>query len=915
MSITTVNITSQTNATINGSPTAITNWTYLLNMAIIDAGGVQISNTTSPIVQVTIKFTNTTTYNKKQIIIIGNKITINGENQTLNLSGELLYNGLIYINNGFTDIQINNIDIKVNSISSLNQFYTGWVCKGNMINTTVTFTNCKLHSDNSIIIDNDSSNGFNGGICGGGNIIFSIASSFSGTLQLSFINCSVNAGGDILNGVSGGGSCGIICGGGNGYSIQGTGTIVINLYFTDCNVYALNITNNNLSNGGICGGSNGAFATSQSGTVTLIFDKCVVYSINNITINNDSGGGICGGFNGMNFTGMNNNNLIVSLNFTNCNLESSGGIAINAINNGGICGGQNKMTVTFVNCILYYCTFITFEGGDISSDTYFYLLPGPPLYIIGNTNSNTMTLDELSGIQSNCLPPPQPPPCNPPPDPPNLWSRATLSCVNSNAYTSEQLAMRRKAEILKYKGNKNPLTKKQQWSRIVKGNGPLGKKVWATQNDLGSNPNVFNLPQVGNTLILCPDTEDKYFAYTANENSDNVSVYKIDPTTGVLTIIGNYPTGTFPTAVAVNPIKKLVYVANSTSDNISGYTIDSTTGALTAIAGSPFFNGAGTRPQSLRVDPNGNFLYVANYNSANVSGYKIHPSTGALSSITGSPFLAGSGPESVTVAPNGKFVYVANINSNFVSGYTIDPSTGTLTSIGGTFTCGPQSRSVTVDPTGNFVYITDSGTTPKIYGYTINPTTGSLTSMTGSPFNSDSPFSLAVVPNIKFAYVANYNNYFISGYAIDSTTGALTSIGTFSTSTTNLESVSVDPTGKFVYVTTHYSILGYVINQTTGELTTMTGSPFSNIDAIEITGIITVRISDNKTNVKCEPSSASDVPGNSVLCYDPAVPLVNYLPPQRTFLAGGTKWPQSSWQPGDNGFPRGKKGSMSMLFQ
>jgi hypothetical protein len=69
-----------------------------------------------------------------------------------------------------------------------------------------------------------------------------------------------------------------------------------------------------------------------------------------------------------------------------------------------------------------------------------------------------------------------------------------------------------------------------------------------------------------------------------------------------------------------------------------------------------------------------------------------------------------------------------------------------------------------------------------------------------------------------------------------------------------------------------------------------------------------------KNPIKCEPSSASDVPGNSVLCYDPSVPLVNYLPPQRTFLAGGTKWPQYSWQPGDSGFPRGKKG-MRLLFQ
>ena len=874
MSITTVNITSQTNATINGSPTAITNWTYLLNMAIIDAGGVQISNTTSPIVQVTIKFTNTTTYNKKQIIIIGNKITINGENQTLNLSGELLYNGLIYINNGFTDIQINNIDIKVNSISSLNQFYTGWVCKGNMINTTVTFTNCKLHSDNSIIIDNDSSNGFNGGICGGGNIIFSLASSFSGTLQLSFINCSVNAGGDILNGVSGGGSCGIICGGGNGYSIQGTGTIVINLYFTDCNVYALNITNNNLSNGGICGGSNGAFATSQTGTVTLIFDKCVIYSINNITINNDSGGGICGGFNGMNFTGMNSNNLIVSLNFTNCNLESSGGIAINAINNGGICGGQNKMTVTFVNCILYYCTFITFEGGDISSDTYFYLLlPGPPLYIIGNSNTNTMTLDQLSGIKSNCLPPPPPPPCNPPPDPPNLWSRATLSCVNYDAYTSEQLAMRRKAEILNYKGNKNPLTKKQQWSRIVNGNGPLGKKVWATQNDLGSNPNVFNLPQVGNTLILCPndDTEDKYFAYVANtldgdSPNGNVFAYRINQTTGMLSFIGSLPTGINPSSMSVDPNGKFLYVTNTDDNNVSGYMIDQTTGMLSSIGTFP----TGNSPIGITVEPNGKFLYVTNTADANVSGYMIDQITGELLvSTVNSPYTAGTNPLSVAVDPNGTFLYVTNSISSNVSGYMINQTTGELVStVNSPYTAGTNPGPVTFDgPNGKFLYVTCNA---NVSGYMIDQITGELLGSTvNSPYTTGpDPSSMAVDPNGKFLYVTNYGSANVSGYMID---------------------------------------------QTTGELVSTVNSPYDSISFPQ--PIITTRISAKKNTIKCAPSSASDVPGNSVLCYDPAVPLVNYLPPQRTFLAGGTKWPQSSWQPGDNGFPRGKKGSMSMLFQ
>jgi len=80
-----------------------------------------------------------------------------------------------------------------------------------------------------------------------------------------------------------------------------------------------------------------------------------------------------------------------------------------------------------------------------------------------------------------------------------LWSRVTLLCPPG--LTPAQ----NKAEVLQYKGNANPLTKKQQLSRIIRGFGPLGNKVWATQNIYGSNPNVFNLEQQGNTLILCPE--------------------------------------------------------------------------------------------------------------------------------------------------------------------------------------------------------------------------------------------------------------------------------------------------------------------------------------------------------------------------------------------------------------------------
>ena len=57
------------------------------------------------------------------------------------------------------------------------------------------------------------------------------------------------------------------------------------------------------------------------------------------------------------------------------------------------------------------------------------------------------------------------------------------------------------------------------------------------------------------------------------------------------------------------------------------------------------------------------------------------------------------------------------------------------------------------------------------------------------------------------------------------------------------------------------------------------------------------------------PSYASDVPGKTIGLYlDPAVPLTNYKR-QVTYSAGGDKYPETAWQPGDNGFPVGKSGS------
>jgi 6-phosphogluconolactonase (cycloisomerase 2 family) len=96
------------------------------------------------------------------------------------------------------------------------------------------------------------------------------------------------------------------------------------------------------------------------------------------------------------------------------------------------------------------------------------------------------------------------------------------------------------------------------------------------------------------------------FAYVANFGSNNVSGYTIDPSTGALTPIaassGNpFPAGSGPFSVAVDPSGTFAYVANNGSNNVSGYRIDPKTGALTAITGAPF--PAEVEPFSVAITP------------------------------------------------------------------------------------------------------------------------------------------------------------------------------------------------------------------------------------------------------------------------------------------------------------------------
>jgi len=67
-----------------------------------------------------------------------------------------------------------------------------------------------------------------------------------------------------------------------------------------------------------------------------------------------------------------------------------------------------------------------------------------------------------------------------------------------------------------------------------------------------------------------------------------------------LTLASTVGAGTFPLSVVIDPAGQFAYVANENSNDVSVYSIDATTGALTAVGGSPFAAGGGSR--SITID-------------------------------------------------------------------------------------------------------------------------------------------------------------------------------------------------------------------------------------------------------------------------------------------------------------------------
>jgi 6-phosphogluconolactonase (cycloisomerase 2 family) len=128
--------------------------------------------------------------------------------------------------------------------------------------------------------------------------------------------------------------------------------------------------------------------------------------------------------------------------------------------------------------------------------------------------------------------------------------------------------------------------------------------------------------------------------------STAVYAYTIDATSGALTAVPGSPfaAGENPVSAAVDVSGRFLFVANNANttngNSVSVFSIDPDTGVLTGVSGSPF--AASPFPLFVAVDPSGQYVYVGLDNNPGIAAFVIDQATGALTPVAGSPFPGSS---------------------------------------------------------------------------------------------------------------------------------------------------------------------------------------------------------------------------------------------------------------------------------
>lgn len=332
-----------------------------------------------------------------------------------------------------------------------------------------------------------------------------------------------------------------------------------------------------------------------------------------------------------------------------------------------------------------------------------------------------------------------------------------------------------------------------------------------------------------------------YIGTFDGRDSKGIYVFEFDRSTGVINEIQTVSDRSGPNFQAIHPdghtlysISGDAYSEESRHGTVSAYRIDPETGMLTLINEN---SSAGRGPAHVSVDPLGRFVYVSNYSEGNLSVYQIVDGGGLSEAVDivqhegssihprrqGAPYV-----HSIIPSHDGNFIYVSDLGIDKIMIYAVD-SSGKLEPANQPFVenvPGSGPRHFALHPKSGFAYsVEELSSTVAVFA--LDSATGSLTQiqridMLPEDFEGNNTAAdIHVSPDGRFLYASNRGHHSLAIYKIDSESGTLTFVGHEPTRGGHPRNFKIDTRGELLFVANRDddNIVVFNRNQDTGELT------------------------------------------------------------------------------------------------
>lgn len=276
------------------------------------------------------------------------------------------------------------------------------------------------------------------------------------------------------------------------------------------------------------------------------------------------------------------------------------------------------------------------------------------------------------------------------------------------------------------------------------------------------------------------------------KKSGGVSAFAIDPKSGDLTLINQFPSGGGgPCHLTVDATGKCVLVANYGGGSVACLPINDD-GSLRAASTFIQHQGSSVDPQrqqgphahSINIDDANRFAVAADLGLDKLLVYRLDADAGKLTpnDPPSTSLPAGGGPRHFAFHPDGKHAYACNEMSSTVSALAYDAVQGKLTELQTISTlpeggfAGNSTAEVRVHPSGKFVYVSNRGHN-SIAMFAIDAKTGKLTALGQESTRGRVPRNFNIDPSGRYLLAANQDSANVVLFRIDPATGKLAATG------------------------------------------------------------------------------------------------------------------------------------------